>query len=43
VLLRLLYLALRSVFTLIRLLPMREMDKNVGILALHDQLAILQR
>jgi hypothetical protein len=33
VLLRLTYLALTSVFTLIRLLPMNDVDKNVEILA----------
>jgi putative transposase len=43
VLLRLPYLALTSVFTFIRLLPMSDADKNVEILALRHQLAILQR
>jgi hypothetical protein len=43
VLLRLPYLALTSVFTFIRLLPMSDSDKNVEILALRHQLAILQR
>jgi putative transposase len=43
VLLRLPYLALTSVFTLIRLIPMRDSDKNVEILTLRHQLAILQR
>jgi putative transposase len=43
VLLRLPYLALTSVFTLIRLLPMSDVDKNVEILALRHQLAVLQR
>ncbi|WP_426513222.1 hypothetical protein ACPPVO_22915 [Dactylosporangium sp. McL0621] len=42
-LLRLPYLALTSVFTLIRLTPMTDSDKNVEILALRHQLAILQR
>ena len=42
-LLRLPYLALTSVFTFIRLLPMSDVDKNVEILALRHQLAILQR
>ena len=42
-LLRLSYLALTNVFTLIRLLPMNDVDKNVEILALRHQLAILQR
>jgi putative transposase len=43
VLLRLPYLALTSVVTLIRLLPMSDSDKNVEILALRHQLAVLQR
>jgi transposase InsO family protein len=43
VLLRLPYLALTSVFAFIRLLPMSDVDKNVEILALRHQLAILQR
>jgi putative transposase len=43
VLLRLPYLALTSVFTLIRLTPMSDADKNVEILMLRHQLAILQR
>jgi hypothetical protein len=38
VLLRLPYLALTSVFTFIRLLPMSDADKNVEILALRHQL-----
>ncbi len=42
-LLRLPYLALTSVFTFIRLLPMSDSDKNVEILTLRHQLAILQR
>lgn len=42
-LLRLLYLVLSSVFTLIRLLPMNDKDKNSEILALRHQLTILQR
>ena len=40
---RLPYLMLTSVFTFIRLLPMSDSDKNVEILALRHQLAILQR
>jgi hypothetical protein len=40
VLLRLPCLALTGVFTLIRLLPMSDSDKNVEILALRHQLAI---
>jgi hypothetical protein len=43
VLLRLPYLALTSVFTLIRMLPMSDSDKSVEILMLRHQLAILQR
>jgi hypothetical protein len=43
VLLRLSYLALTNVFAFIRLLPMSDVDKNVEILALRHQLAILQR
>ncbi|MFF3879121.1 integrase core domain-containing protein [Streptomyces sp. NPDC001978] len=42
-LLRLPYLTLTSVFTLIRLLPMSDIDKNVEILTLRHQLAVLQR
>jgi hypothetical protein len=37
VLLRLPYLALTSVFTFIRLLPMSDVDKNVEILALRHR------
>jgi hypothetical protein len=43
VLLRLPYLALSSMFTLLRLLPMSDRDKDIEILALRHQLAILQR
>src|SRR5258705_10820905 len=42
-LLRLPYLALTGMFTLIRLLPMSDLDKNVEILTLRHELAILQR
>ena len=42
-LLRLPYLALSSVFTLIRLWPMTEKDKDAEILVLRHQLAVLQR
>lgn len=42
-LLRLPYLALTSVFTLIRLLSMSDRDKDAEILALRHQLAVLQR
>jgi hypothetical protein len=41
--LRLPYLALTSVFTLIRLITMSDSDKNVEILTLRHQLAIVQR
>jgi putative transposase len=41
--LRLPYLALTSAFTLLRLIPMSEVDKKVEILMLRHQLAILQR
>jgi hypothetical protein len=37
------YLALTSVFTVIRLLPMSDTDKDIEILTLRHQLAILQR
>jgi putative transposase len=43
VLLRLSYLALTNVFALVRLLPMSDMDKDVEILALRHQLAVLHR
>jgi hypothetical protein len=43
VLLRLPYLALSSVFTLVRLLPMKDTGKDIEILTLRHQLAILQR
>jgi putative transposase len=43
VLLRLPYLALSSVFALVRLLPMSGTDKDIEILALRHQLAVLQR
>ena len=42
-LLRLPYLALTSAFTLVRLIPMSDVNKNVEILMLRHQLAILQR
>lgn len=41
--LRLAYLALTNTFALIRLLPMSDRDKDVEILALRHQLAVLQR
>ncbi|MCW2938708.1 MAG: hypothetical protein JWN00_1693 [Actinomycetia bacterium] len=40
---RLPYLALSSVFTLMRLLPISDTDKDIEILTLRHQLAILQR
>jgi putative transposase len=43
VLVRLPYLALSGVFTLMRLLPMSDTDKDIEILTLRRQLAILQR
>jgi hypothetical protein len=43
VLLRLPYLAVSSVFAFIRLLPMSDVDKNIEILTLRHQLAVLQR
>jgi hypothetical protein len=43
VLLRLSYLALTGMVTLLRLLPMSNADKDIEILALRHQLAVLQR
>ena len=43
VLLRLLYLTLTSMFTLIRSLPRSERDKEAEILELRHQLAVVQR
>jgi hypothetical protein len=43
VLLRLSYLALTGMVTLLRLLPMSNTDKDVEILVLRHQLAVLQR
>ena len=42
-LLRLPYLALTNALAFIRLLPMSDSDKNIEILALRHQLAVLQR
>lgn len=42
-LLRLAYLAVTNTFTLLRLLPMSERDKDIEILALRHQILILQR
>lgn len=41
--LRLTYLAVTNAFAALRLLPMSDRDKDVKILALRHQLAILQR
>jgi len=43
VLLRLPYLALTRVFTLIRLLPTSDTNKDIEILMLRHQLGVLQR
>jgi putative transposase len=43
VLLRLPYLGLSGVFAFVRLLPMSGTDKDIEILALRRQLAVLQR
>jgi hypothetical protein len=43
VLLRLAYLAVTNTFTLLRLLPMSDRDKDIEILALRHQLLVLQR
>lgn len=42
-LLRLAYLAVTHTFTLLRLLPMSERDKDIEILTLRHQLLVLQR
>ena len=42
-LLRLAYLAVTNTFTLLRLLPTSERDKDIEILALRHQLLVLQR
>ncbi|MFC9669896.1 MULTISPECIES: hypothetical protein [unclassified Streptomyces] len=41
--LRLTYLTVTNTFTLLRLLPMSERDKDIEILALRHQLLVLQR
>ncbi|WP_246144916.1 hypothetical protein [Actinacidiphila oryziradicis] len=41
--LRLPYLAVSRVFALMRLLPMTDIDKDIEILTLRHQLAVLQR
>jgi len=43
VLLRLAYLTVTNAFAALRLLPMSDRDKDVEILALRHQLAVLQR
>jgi hypothetical protein len=43
VLLRLPYLALTSVFALIRLLPMSDTNKDIEIVTLRHHLSVLQR
>ncbi|MER8162301.1 hypothetical protein [Streptomyces sp. NPDC094472] len=42
-LLRLLFLALSTMFTFVRLVPMSDREKDLEILALRHQLAVLQR
>ncbi|MFC9528984.1 hypothetical protein [Streptomyces sp. NPDC056975] len=42
-LLRLAHLSVTNTFTLLRLLPMSERDKDIEILALRHQLLVLQR
>ncbi|MFE2092238.1 hypothetical protein [Streptomyces sp. NPDC059460] len=42
-LLRLAYLAVTNTFTLLRLVPMSERDKDIEILTLRHQLLVLQR
>jgi putative transposase len=43
VLVRLAYLAVSNAFTLLRLLPMNDRDKDIEILALLHQIGVLQR
>jgi hypothetical protein len=43
VLLKLAYLSVSSVFAMLRLLPMSDRDKDVEILALRHQIAVLER
>jgi hypothetical protein len=43
VLLRLAYLGVTNVFTLLRLLPVGDWDKEVEILALRHQIIVLER
>jgi hypothetical protein len=41
--LRLAYLGVTNMFALLRLLPASDRDKDVEILALHHQIAVLER
>jgi putative transposase len=43
VLLRLAYLGVTSAFTMLRLLPMTDRDKDAEILALRHQITVLER
>jgi hypothetical protein len=43
VLLRLAYLSVTNVFALLRLLPSSDRDKDIEILALRHQIAVLER
>jgi hypothetical protein len=43
VLVRLAYLAVSNAFTVLRLLPMSNRDKDIEILALRHQVSVLQR
>jgi hypothetical protein len=43
VLLRLAYLSVTNMFALLQLLPMSDRDKDVEILALRHQIAVLER
>jgi putative transposase len=42
-LLRLAYLGVANAFALLRLLPMSDRDKDIEILALRHQIAVLER
>jgi hypothetical protein len=43
VLLRLAYLTMTNTFTMLRLLPVSDQDKDAEILALRHQIAVLER
>jgi putative transposase len=43
VLLRLVYLTVTNTFAVLRLLPVSDRDKDVEILALRQQIAVLER